>query len=234
MFGGCLWLNFEYSRDPYENNTGGGWRGGIRHGYPFVLWDSGREAYTQSDNGGLGLYSRSYGGLVVSGFIANAAVLIATMTAGGLLLEWALRRRAERHPQAALFSSLQGRRLHARTLAALFGVAGLLLWLNLRVDTDYTGQPAARNYEQTMGFPLTMYTASQPVLSQVPAPIRVSGAATLIYLQDNPNVWYRIARYEHPHIVFNVVFAAFVLGLVAYANERLVRRTLSTQTSSAS
>jgi hypothetical protein len=71
------------------------------------------------------------------------------------------------------------------------------------MKTDEAGIAA---FEQRMGWPLAVYTASKPKLaSNEDGSPTMSSSETLAWLRANPRAWYQLTHWHEGHIVFNVI-----------------------------
>src|SRR5438105_12556533 len=75
VFALFMWLNFNTTRVSYLEKAPGGWRGGVREGFPLPWWDAGMEASGALDDGALVLSSKPYGGWQTMGVCTGLFVL---------------------------------------------------------------------------------------------------------------------------------------------------------------
>lgn len=207
------WLNFDYSRDAYTENVAGAWRGGVRHGFPLTAWDGGGESRAAHIDGRMSLRMKEYGGWQFGGLFVDVLVLAAVLTTAGRVLET----RARRTNPAAIVARLRGPALHLPVYPAIALSSAALLWANLDVRTRLVEFPDGRHdFYQEMGWPFRTYLASRPSFKPVRPPEKLpTRDEKLIYLQANPDAWYKQAHWYMSHIALNVVAGLALVLVVA-------------------
>jgi len=220
VFGLFVWLNFDFSRDAYEERTASGHRGGIRHGFPFVLWDSGIDARA-SEAGTLKLSIREYGGWVWSGVALNGGSLLLALL-GSVACSRVLRRAAfQKQPDGdALVAHAW---VHPLTPVVLMTLAGTLLWVNLTPETEIVLRDnGSMDFEQSLGWPLTHYKAHQPRLNA--SARHYTPEVILAHLRARPDAAFRFAHWYEERLVGNILIGVVVALGAAGATERALKR----------
>jgi hypothetical protein len=150
-----LWLNLDASRDVYCRQIADGWQGGLQHGYPLLLWDSGI-GYLAPQEGGVRILP--YGGWLWFGLAVDLAAFAVALFATWFAGEWLQRRlTGPRRPPAAV------RPVRLATALVLLAVAAGAVLVNLRVHIRvYPSVTAQAQFEQHMGWPLAFFEATGP------------------------------------------------------------------------
>jgi len=235
-----VWLNLDRSCDAYLAGQTRCWRGGVRLGFPVLCWDAGLETRGTASPQGLSWTRQKYGGVLWLGLAANLAAFAVAVAAALFLSDRAIRALANAQPahaQTAVIGWLspasrtpRATAIRPLTAAVAAVVLGVSVALNLTTDTDseHDGRPG---FCQTMGWPFETYIAGAPDLPT----ITVGGnqtltpAAVVAYLENHPEVPWRLAHWDTRAIVLNAVTIMVLVIGSACACEAYCRRRQATK-----
>jgi hypothetical protein len=199
-----VWLNLDYTREAYDAHGGGAWNGGVRYGFPMVLWDGGFETRVTITPDGPRIARQHYGGLQPAGLVVDLLVACGALA----LVVWLL------HQSPVLPDGTSSARarldipLHPLTCLLALALGGGLLWANLSTDVQVVQQPdGGIDYCQEMGWPLFVYRAHQPHLrlADSKGTPRFTQSQVLSYLRTHPNSWYLNSHWFFGRLTLNIV-----------------------------
>ncbi|HYG78067.1 MAG TPA: hypothetical protein VEK08_23880, partial [Planctomycetota bacterium] len=215
------WLNFESTREDYVAEFSTGYRGGVRQGFPFVWWDAGNDVAWVNKPGMMALQLTPFGGIQGGGLAANLAIGGVALLLAGIAGQFLGRRFLGRFSALSYRDATPPRRLGpvSAILAALTLLS--LVWINLQVDV-YSQQEldGLITFQQRMGWPLTIYSASNPA-PEILSKVGVAGkpAETLAWLRQNPDTWYQRTHWHELNIVLNLAAGVILVCAAACCNE---------------
>ncbi len=234
MAGVCIlfvWLHLDFSRDAYVEQHGASWRGGVRHGFPLPWWDGGEQATAGSQpEGGLRLTIapfRNVDGLALS---VDLLALAAALAAAAFVAQRAMGRmgrmgRSASGPETAPPLAPKPAIRPATALLAA-GIAGLLCWANLRVETSLAEARTGAQQFQEMGWPLPIFVSSHALPESPPgksAPAPLSNQSSR-WIQDHAHISPRLAHWFLDNIALNVLIGLACICVAGAASEKALRR----------
>jgi|GEM_PF-4016462 len=218
-----IWMNLEYSRTLYTEKQTHGWSGGMRFGCPCALLDSGTHYFKIDPQGKEILLARHYTRPIYLGLFVDLFCLVAGCILIGIFSQKIVARinvKSDRDVRAGTLLTI-----HGFTYALALAIALGAVWLNMRISTDIVEAPTGINYHQQMGFPLVVFTASDPKLD---GHRHLSSSDVLARLREHPEWWYRRNHWHFNHIAINILCGVLLVGLAAFCSEQFFLRRAET------
>jgi hypothetical protein len=201
-----LWLNLDYSIQPYTEHIQDGWRGGVRYGLPFVCWDAAQDATAfRLPNGQMDLRFADVGGVVWLGLLGNLSALAAVL----LATAWSFERIRRVMIRNVPVGTLAGKRFHRGSYAMALCVAATVLWMNAQFNIEQVQQGRRIDYKQSMGWPLASFTATDPAKWEF---VRASakGQTMIEHLRENPGANYRLGHWHPQNVSMNYIIGTML------------------------
>jgi len=212
-----VWLNFDYTRNAYNDHVGIAWRGGMRYGFPLSAWDSEQASLVGVVNDQMNFRMITYGGVQWAGLAVN--VLILGMALLGVA--WSAEVLRARVIGTKEIAPRKYQRMHATSYAAALCMAALLLWVNAQHEIQEIETKGKRDYQQTYGWPLDVYSANAPK-DAVYAHAESLSLGMVAYLESHPNAWYKFAGWNTRNITWNLLICVGLVMVTAAASEKFM------------
>ena len=230
VLGVFVWLNLSVYQTNQVAKIGPSYRSIQSFGFPIPWWQGGSE-YTASspDKVSLSLTVRDYSEWKPMGIALGAGTFLLCMAA-----VWLLTHAAVLCMDAARITRSEAPRARF-AISPLTGlltmlILGLMAYHNLQRTTlfDANEQTPVKAYRQTMGWPMTVYTASDPAFDQMFGAGRLPPQKNVArYLDEHPNAWFYRAHWHGSNIVINVITSVLLIYATAFSSEHLLRRRKS-------
>jgi len=234
VFALFVWLNFSATRVAYLAKSAGGWRGGVREGFPIPWWDCGSEASATVDNAHMILQTVPYGGWRLGGIAIGLLMFFVALTVTGALAELLVRRFQTRTAKPGGFDPFQ-RPVRIRLLTGLVSLILVLSFcaLNLIAVSSISDSglgsvfaiddaaPSSVTLSETMGWPFVTYIARNPVLvsAQTSRGAPMSAQQELAYFETHAPLHWGYTHWNLSAFALNAVCALLCIAAAAFACE---------------